>query len=84
MTDSVKPEVEMTSKLRKTWRRCPFSPKRGPKKQLFSIGCDLKCYLALLLTQLHLNMMVHDKPEVEMAPKMAPNGAVAFFLQRRP
>ena len=77
------PEVEMTSKWRKRWRRCPFSPDRGPKKHFFSLGCDFNSCVVLILTQLHLNTMVHYKPEVEMTqtwPFFSKRGLITIFF----
>ena len=53
-----KPEVEMTQ----TW---PFFSKRGPITIFFTGGYS-KCGLALMFTELQLDMMPHDQRELEM------------------
>ena len=39
---------------------------KGHKKQIFTFVCILKRCLVLILTKIHLNMVEHDKPDVEM------------------
>ena len=58
-------DVKMAQKM----APLPFSPLIEALKSIFFLGCDINCFLVLILSQLHLNMMVHDKPEVEMTQK---------------